>query len=174
VGPDGYADLMLKTPFYGCFRVTGRPEHVDVLTFLGRPVLRPESTWGFALFVKSNVKAFLELISVKPIKDRGHLAVLTADCVMNPSSAVHVEISPRLPETQIAYFVGPFPRIDVTETDPSGQVAIVNAPTGLVTITTSRGGKAVGQQKVYVRPDPSDEELTTITGVVMLPSETPL
>ena len=171
---DGIAELTLKSGFRGCFRLTRGAEYMDAISYLGRPINRDESHWSMPIFVKSNLKAFLDLAGIKPVKGRGHLAVYMADCLVNGSSGMRVEIAPSAPETRVGYLVDGFLRTDVKATNSTGSAAILNAPAGLVTIRVFRGERAVGSQVVYVRPDPSDTEATLLTTVTMLPSETPL
>lgn len=170
---DGAAALTLKAPFRGCFLVTGKASHVDALFYLGRPVLRDE-TWSLAMFVRNNLAAFLGLAGIKLTPGRGHISVFAADCLVNASAGIRVEISPTAPETRIGYLVGMVLRTDVRATDSSGAVAIINAPAGLVTIRTYRGDQPIGSQQVWVRPDPNETEPQFVTNVMILPSETPL
>jgi hypothetical protein len=175
---DSIATFALKTPFNGCFRLTNGDKYADFLTYLGRPVVRDEDSWALAMFVRDNLKPLVVFSGVTLVRDSGRIAVYTVDCVMNTSSGVHLDVAPRLPETRVVYFVKGAPDAEGPgerkATDPSGTAAILNAPTGLVMVKSFVGERQVGATPIYVRPDPSETEITTISGVTMIPSETPL
>jgi hypothetical protein len=175
---DSVSTLTLKAPFNGCFRMTNGDKYSDFLSYLGRPVVRDEDTWGLTMFVRENLKALLTLSGVKLNPKAGAIAVYTVDCVMNTSSGIHLDIEPRLPETRVVYFVKGAPDVELPgdrkATDPSGIAAILNAPEGLITVKSFVGERQVGATPVYVRANPSETEVLTVSGVTMIPSETPL
>lgn len=170
---DGFVTLPLMSNFRGCFRITGGADHTDTLSYLGRPVLRAE-TWSLSLYVRGTLAALAATAGVKTMAGRGHIAIFVYDCNFNPSSGVRVEISPSSPDVTIGYIVGAALRLDVNATAAAGAAAVVNVPPGLVTIKTFRGDRPVGNQAVWVRPDPSEDGPSVVTTITMLPSETPL
>lgn len=167
----GKFTLDLPIGFQGCQRVTAGAAFVDTLEFLGRPLVRSEDRWGFGLYERKTLADMGAALGVAAIAGRGHTFIGVLDCVLNPAAGVRIEAAPSLPDTRAIYVASGFPSLEAKLTDKTGAAALLNLPTGLVTLRGYLGDRLVSSQKVWIRPDPSSDGVSVASFVTMLPSE---
>lgn len=106
--------------------------------------------------------ASLSNVEIEP--DAGYIFFTASNCNEQRSASVTVSVSPVGANTRVAYLEGSFPNAELTETDDSGQGAVLNVPPGLVEVTAvSLDAGKIFERSVLV-------EANRITGVPIAPA----
>jgi len=113
----------------------------------------------------SEIAATAAVLGVSIVPDTGIYLFTAIDCLGNPLSGVQVTISPRLPETETAYLaISGLPDSNLTHTGAPGTGAIVNLPTGFITVKAVHEDEGtIFEQTVLVAAD-------TLTAALIVPS----
>ncbi|MBL4636313.1 MAG: hypothetical protein JKY56_20805 [Kofleriaceae bacterium] len=114
----------------------------------------------------SQIIATAALAGVTILENTGFYLFTVQDCLGDALSGVQVTATPRLLETAATYIsTSGIPDTNLTQTGPAGTGALVNLPTGFVTIkAVHEDVGTIFEQTILVSPD-------TLTASRILPSE---
>lgn len=165
---DAFVDVFYG--FDGYFRSPPPERDPDILPFIlyiYPPPFEVETQTrdGDVLLIdQATIDLLASLSNVETEPDMGYIFFTANDCNVQRTPGVTVSISPVGTNTRVAYLEGSFPNAELTETDDSGQGAIINVPPGLVEVTgvSLEAGKFF-ERSILVEPN-------RVTGIPVVPA----